>query len=238
MAKPRSGTEGGALGRPLPRRFYQRPVVAVARAVLGRLLVQDAPGGRVSGRIVEVEAYGDGGDPASHARFGRTARNASMFGPGGHAYVYFTYGMHHCLNLVTGAAGRASAVLVRALEPVEGVEIMRRRRGPLPVPRLARGPGCVAQALGLTRAHDGLDLTRGPLWISDRPARRAGLPIARGPRVGIRAGLERAWRFRLAGHPCVSGPRGAPRAALRPRRPPGEQDEGARFLVDTPRARS
>ncbi len=228
MAKPRSGTEPRSPGRPLPRRFYQRPVVAVARAVLGRLLVRDTRSGRIAGRIVEVEAYGDGRDPASHARFGRTARNASMFGPAGHAYVYFTYGMHHCLNLVTGGEGRPAAVLVRALEPVEGVELMRRRRGPVPVERLACGPGCVARALGLTRAHDGLDLTRGPLWVSDLPARRAGRRIASGPRVGIRAGLARAWRFRLAGHPCASGPRPAVRTAP-PRAPPrGRAGRGGR----------
>jgi DNA-3-methyladenine glycosylase len=109
-------------------------------------------------------------------------------------------------------------VLVRALEPVSGLARMRRRRGAVPVERLARGPGCVAAALGLTRAHDGLDLTRGPLWISDLPPRRGGRPVAQGPRVGIRAGAERPWRFRLRGHPCVSGPR--------------------RNAVDTPDARS
>jgi DNA-3-methyladenine glycosylase len=182
-------------------------VVTVARAVLGRLLVHGGSAGRVAGRIVEVEAYGDGRDPASHARAGRTARNAAMFGPAGCSYVYFTYGMHHCLNLVTGREGRAAAVLVRALEPVQGLGLMRRRRGGVSIQRLASGPGCVASALGLTRGHDGLDLTRGPLWISDLPPRRDGRRILSGPRVGIRAGVERPWRFRLAGHPCVSGPR-------------------------------
>jgi len=195
----------------LPRSFYERPVLVVARAMLGRSLVHDLPGGRLAGRIVEVEAYGDGRDPASHARFGRTARNAAMFGPAGHAYVYFTYGVHHCLNLVTGRSGRPSAVLVRALRPVLGIERMRRRRGRLPLERLARGPGCVARALGLTLEHDGIDLTSGPLWLSDRPPQRSGHPIAAGPRVGIRAGLDRKWRFQLAGEPCVSGS-----GALRP----------------------
>jgi DNA-3-methyladenine glycosylase len=217
LAKPRSVTEGRSAralklpresaGRPLPRSFYERPVLTVARAVLGRMLVRDAPEGRVAGRIVEVEAYSDGGDPASHARAGRTARNAVMFGPAGHAYIYFTYGMHHCLNLVTGRAGRAAAVLVRALEPVLGLDVMRRRRGAVPERKLASGPGCVAKALGLTRAHDGCDLTRGPLWVSDLPSRRSGHRVAAGPRVGIRVGTESAWRFRLAGHPSVSGPR-------------------------------
>jgi len=224
-------------GRPLPRRFYERPAVAVARAVLGRLLVHDDSEGRIAGRIVEVEAYGDGRDPASHARAGPTLRNAAMFGPAGHAYVYFTYGMHHCLNLVTGRAGRAAAVLVRALEPVLGLDLARGRRGTVPPERLMSGPGCVARALGLTRKHDGLDLTRGPLWVSDLPARRHGLPIASGPRVGIRAGTGHAWRFHLAGHPAVSGPRAPasrrtsrrrdPRPPLRPGAAAGEPRGGS-----------
>jgi DNA-3-methyladenine glycosylase len=194
----------------------------VARAVLGRLLVHDTPRGRVSGRIVEAEAYRGAGDPASHACRGPTPRNAAMFGPPGHAYVYFTYGMHHCLNLVTEPRGRASAVLVRALEPVDGVARMQRRRGVGEETRLGRGPGNVARALGLTRVHDGLDLTRGPLWLSDLPPRRSGLRITRSGRVGIEVARERPWRFYLEGHPCVSGPRGRRRGSGRSRRrPPG-----------------
>ena len=208
-------------GRPLPRSFYDRDPLVVARAVLGRLLVHDTPAGRVSGRIVEAEAYRGAGDPASHARRGPTARNAAMFGAPGHAYVYFTYGMHHCLNLVTQPRGRASAVLVRALEPVDGIPLMRRRRGLEEVVRLARGPGNVARALGLTRAHDGLDLVRGPLWLSDLPPRRAGRRIARSGRVGIHVARERPWRCCLEGHPCVSAPRGPrPGPARSRRRPP------------------
>jgi DNA-3-methyladenine glycosylase len=207
-------------GRPLPRSFYARDPLLVARAVLGRLLVHDSPAGRVSGRIVEAEAYRGAGDPASHAYRGRTPRNASMFGEPGHAYVYFTYGMHHCLNLVTGREGAASAVLVRALEPVDGVELMRERRGGVAdVTRLARGPGNVARALGLSRAHDGCDLVDGPLWLSDRPAQCGGRPVARGPRIGIRVALDRDWRCLLAGHPCLSA---AGRAA------PGRARPGAR----------
>jgi len=208
VSAKRSRTDGGAVPtRPLGRAFYQRPPRSVARDLLGRLLVRDTPEGRVAGRIVEVEAYDGATDPASHAYRGETRRNRVMFGPGGHAYVYFTYGMHHCVNVVTGPSGRAQAVLVRALEPVEGVTIMRRRRGVDGTERLARGPGCVARALGLTRADDGLDLTRGPLWILDAPAMREGRRILRTPRIGIRHAVERPWRYVLAGHPCASGPR-------------------------------
>lgn len=193
--------------RPLPARFYARDPLTVARAVLGRELVHDSPEGRVSGIIVEAEAYHGADDPASHAWRGRTARNAVMFGPAGFSYVYFIYGVHHALNFVTGIEGAASAVLVRALEPVEGIEIMRKRRGVEAIERLANGPGNLAQALGLTLAHDGLDLTRGPLWLSDRAARRRGCGVATGPRIGIRRAADRPWRFLLAGHACVSGPR-------------------------------
>ncbi len=208
---PRSRTPRSTdpFGRPLPRAFFARDPRVVARAVLGRVLVHDAPGGRVAGIVVEVEAYAGAADPASHAYRGETARNRVMFGPPGHAYVYFTYGMHHCLNLVTGPRGRASAVLIRAIEPLAGLAQMSRRRGIADTARLGRGPGCVARALGLDRGHDGLDLTRGPLWLSDRAARRGGRRIARGPRIGLRVAVERPWRFWLAGHPCVSGPRGA-----------------------------
>ena len=201
----------------MPRAFYARPALALARAVLGRLLVRDTPAGRVAGRIVEVEAYRGAVDPASHAFRGRTRRNAVMFGPPGHAYVYFTYGMHHCLNLVAEGEGRAAAVLVRALEPVAGLELMRRRRKVTAWERLASGPGCVGHALGLDLRHNGLDLVRGPLWLADLPPRRGGRRIARGPRVGIRLGADLPWRFHLEGHPCVSGRRSSTTA--RPTRP-------------------
>jgi DNA-3-methyladenine glycosylase len=198
--------------RRLPRSFYARPVLQVARGLLGRLLVYDSPRGRLSGRIVEVEAYRGADDPASHAYRGRTRRNAVMFGPPGHAYVYFTYGMHHCLNIVTGPEDHASAVLVRALEPEEGIEIMGEHRGVAVPERLARGPGCVTQALGLDRRHDGLDLVGGPLYLAAGSPRRRGLTIAAGPRIGIRLARSRRWRFFLEGHPCVSGPRRAARS--------------------------
>ena len=185
--------------------------------MLGRVLVYESAAGRIAGRVVEVEAYRGADDAASHAHRGRTARNAVMFGPPGHAYVYFTYGMHHCLNLVTEPRGSAAAVLVRALEPLDGLALMSKRRRGAERPRLARGPGNVARALGLTREHDGLDLTRGPLWISSRRPDRGGFRIARSPRIGIRRATDRTWRFYLAEHPCVSAPRRARRGRRRPR---------------------
>ncbi len=181
----------------LPRAFYARDVRAVARDLLGLVLVSDLGDGRVSGRIVEVEAYGGERDPASHARPGRTARNASMYGPPGHAYVYFTYGMHHCANVVVETEGRASAVLIRALEPRSGLLRMARRRGTSDPRRLVNGPGNLAEALGLDRTHDGADLTRGPLWISSVRPVVAGERIATSRRIGIRHAVEWPWRFTL-----------------------------------------
>ncbi len=180
------------------------------------MLVHDDPcAGRIAGRIVEVEAYGGADDPASHAYRGRTARNRVMFGPPGHAYVYFTYGMHHCFNVVCGSPGRAAAVLVRSLVPLAGQAVMTRRRGTTDAHRLARGPGALARALGIDRRHDGADLSVGPVWVADLPAARQGRRVERGPRVGIRLAAERPLRYWLAGEPCVSrGPR-----PLRRRRP-------------------
>jgi DNA-3-methyladenine glycosylase len=188
----------------LGRGGFARPTLAVAEGLLGRLLVYEGAGGPVGGRIVEVEAYIGVDDPACHAAAGRTARNRAMWGPPGHAYIYFTYGMHHCLNLVTEREGFPAAVLIRALAPELGIERLRRARPHLPERRLLSGPGRVGAGLGLTRAADGLDLTTGPLWVSR--ARRAPAAVGRGPRVGIRAGLDRPWRLFVAGDPAVSGP--------------------------------
>ena len=222
--KRRSPTEPGpdvwparlARARALPRAFYARGPRTLARALLGRVLVHDDPAaGPLAGRIVETEAYGGGDDPASHAHRGETRRNRVMFGPPGHAYVYFTYGMHHCFNIVCGRSGRAAAVLVRALEPLVGLAEMSKRRGVKERLRLTRGPGALARALGLDRRHDGLDLTRGPVWVADLPAERAGRATARGPRVGIRVAADRPWRFWLDGCEWVSR---APRRRSSPAR--------------------
>ncbi|MCE9626854.1 MAG: DNA-3-methyladenine glycosylase, partial [Candidatus Eisenbacteria bacterium] len=135
---------------------------------------------------------------------GRTPRNAVMFGPPGHAYVYFTYGMHHCFNVVCAREGQASAVLVRALVPLAGHATFAARRATSDARRWLRGPGALAQALGLTRTHDGADLTRGALWIAPRVAARLPGRVVRGPRVGISQAAERPWRYALAGDPHVS----------------------------------
>lgn len=191
--RPRPPVAGG----PLPREFYARGVCAVARSLLGHVLVHETREGIVAGRIVEVEAYGGESDPASHARHGRTARNASMYGEAGHAYVYLSHGLHWCFNVVTGRPDRAAAVLVRTLEPRNGLSLMALRRRASDPRRFTPGPGCVGEALAIERHHDGSDLTRGPLWISSACLRTGFERVARSPRVGIRFGLERSWRYFL-----------------------------------------
>ena len=188
--------------RRVPRSFYDRDAVDVAQELLNKLLVAV---GRV-GRIVEVEAYRGAEDAASHAYRGRTERNATMFGPPGHLYVYFSYGMHWCANAVCLPPGTAHAVLLRALAPVEGLDEMRAARPRARRDRdLCSGPGRLCQALGITRAHDGADLvtgTAGPAISDDGtpPPDRPGV----GPRVGIRQAADLALRFWVPGEASVS----------------------------------
>ena len=187
--------------RPLPRAFYDRPVLEVARDLLGAVVVA----GGVSVRLTEVEAYAGGRDPASHAFRGRTKRNAVMFGPPGHAYVYFTYGMHFCMNLVCGPEGEASAVLLRAGAVVDGHELARSRRPGSTDRDLARGPARLTRALGVDRGHDGVDVTSGRSLV----VVHAGVPVARsdvrwGPRTGIREAAELPWRAWVHEDPTVS----------------------------------
>lgn len=182
---------------PLAREFFARSVHAVAPELVGCTLLVDG----VGGRIVEVEAY-DGKDPASHGFRGPTERNRSMFGAPGHAYVYRSYGIHWCLNLVCDGEGRAEAVLVRALEPTRGLEHMRARRGLEDERLLCSGPGRLCQALGVTRDHDGLPLDRPPFRILG-PAVQ-DVEVVRGRRVGISRAAELPWRYGLAGSRFLS----------------------------------
>jgi DNA-3-methyladenine glycosylase len=180
----------------LSRDFFARSVHEVAPDLIGVTLLVDGAGGV----IVEVEAY-DQEDPASHGFRGRTARNASMFGPPGHAYVYRSYGIHWCLNFVCDEPDRAEAALVRALQPTHGLERMRAHRGVDAERALCSGPGKLCQALGLTREHDGLALDEPPFELLARD----GTPeIVTGPRIGITRAAERTWRYALAGSPYLS----------------------------------
>jgi DNA-3-methyladenine glycosylase len=185
-----------------------RPVLEVAPQLLGAVLRHRSSEGTVAVRLSEVEAYDGAEDPGSHAYRGRTARNAVMFGPAGHLYVYFTYGMHHCCNVVVGREGTASAVLLRAGAVVEGLELARRRRRGASDRDLARGPARLCVALGIDRAHDGAHLSGGPLELALGPA----VPeddIRTGPRVGLRGAPERPWRFWIEGDRTVSSYRPA-----------------------------
>ncbi len=202
---------------PLGREFFGRDPRHVARELLGKVLVRDNPRQntrqRLSGRIVEVEAYLGEKDPASHAAAGNTARTSVLFGPPGFAYVYFIYGTHYCLNVSCERDGKAGGVLFRALEPLLGVEEMAAARsivlqGPRDLPKLTSGPGRLAQAFGITRARDNaIDLTspHSGLWIGDDGFRSRGVVAT--PRIGITKAAERPLRYLLAGNRFVSGRR-------------------------------
>lgn len=200
----------------LPRSFYRRPADRVAIDLLGCSVVRRLDGLCLVGRIVETEAYVGMDDLACHAASGRTERNAVMFGPPGHAYVYFVYGMHHMLNVVCQPRGIPEAVLVRALEPRAGIEHMRARRRVRRDTEIASGPGKVCRAFGVTRAQNGVDLRGAELWI-EPGGLASGEAVLRGPRIGVDyAGADalRPLRFFIAANPHVSKPRQA--------EPPGE----------------
>ena len=208
MAPTTSGGRAPA-GRRLPRAFYERPTLAVARDLIGKVLVHHtAAGTRVAGAIVEVEAYIGESDPACHAAPGPTRRNAPLYGPPGLAYVYLNYGVHYLLNAVTEGEGEPAAVLIRAMAPLEGLAVMRRRRQvgrDTPPDALGRGPGNLARALGVSLRHNRFDLVESALTIEDHGLRLG--PVAWGRRIGIRVGVDKPWRCWVAGHPAVSGPR-------------------------------
>ena len=197
----------------LKESFYSRPTLEVLDDIIGKVLVHTVRGGRTAGVIIEAEAYVGESDPACHAAPGPTRRNGPLYGPPGRAYVYLNYGMHYLVNAVTEPAGHPAAILIRALDPVEGLELMRRRRlrkrprssAGRPIvddADLCRGPGNLTVALGIDLRQNQGDLTSGPLTIEDhglRPSR-----LVRSPRIGIRVGTERPWRCHWAGKP-VSG---------------------------------
>ena len=177
-----SAAEVEAPERIRDRDWFNRPAAEVARDLLGAFLVHDAPEGRVAGRLVEVEAYQGPEDLAAHSSRGRTARNAVMFGPPGHLYVYLVYGLHHCANVVCGPDDKPEAVLLRAAAVTDGRELAAARRGGAPSTRLASGPGNLGAAFGLDRSHDGTDLVDGCVWIGRGRAPRR---VASRPRIGV-----------------------------------------------------
>jgi DNA-3-methyladenine glycosylase len=195
-------------GKPLPRSFYARDPATVARELVGKRLVRMTPEGLCGGRIVETEAYLSSRDPACHANRGMTRRNAAMFGPAGHAYVYMIHA-RWCFNCVTEEVGLGSAVLIRAIEPLDGLPLMHARRGVESVFDLARGPARLCQALAIDRSHNTHDLTIGSnLWIEhDEQLNGSPQKILRSPRIGISAATRRLLRFYLADCRYVSGRR-------------------------------
>lgn len=209
------GVEGA--GRPsevpLPRGFYARPTLEVARALLGKVLVHEVGSARTAGTIVEVEAYVGESDPACHAAPGPTRRNAPLYGEPGFAYVYLNYGIHCLMNVVTEAPGSPAAVLIRALEPVDGLDLMRRRRARpgkgmpgrhhLPDAALCRGPGNLSRAMGIALGRNRADLCGPPLFVVDC-GYRVGR-VAWTPRIGIAVGTEHHWRAYVVGSEAVSG---------------------------------
>ena len=205
------------VARPLRPRFYARDVVQVAQDLIGCVVEH----GETSGVIVETEAYHDC-EPASHAFVGLTARTSILFGPPGRAYVYLSYGIHALLNAVCEAEGVGAAVLIRALEPLEGIEIMRERRGLDRLEDLCSGPGKLTQALGIELVDNGGDLEAGPVVIGPRPRAWGEVDIVSGTRVGITKAVELPWRFCVAGSRFVSRPAPAGMGVARRYRRSGE----------------
>lgn len=193
----------------LPREFYIRPVITVARELLGKVIVKNENGITLSGRIVEVEAYNGEIDEAAHSFNGKTKRNEVMFNEGGYFYVYFTYGAHYCCNIVTGKIGKGTAVLIRAVEPLSGIEIMinnrfnRKLKSEKEIINLTSGPGKICKAFGFNKEHSGLDLTKNFVYLIDqKKLERNRIGISK--RIGITKSVELPWRFFEIGNPFLS----------------------------------
>lgn len=206
------GAAGPAAGVGLPAEFYVRPTLDVLAEIIGKVLVHHHPDGPTAGVIVEAEAYIGEDDPACHAAPGRTLRNAPLYGPPGRAYVYLNYGIHDLVNAVTEPDGFPAAILIRALAPLDGLDLMRRRRGArrpaatrIPDADLCRGPGNLTVAMGIDRRLNNGDLTEGSMTIQDRGLAAPALVYS--GRIGIRHAADRPWRCHWSGHVSVSGRR-------------------------------
>jgi DNA-3-methyladenine glycosylase len=200
----------------LSKSFFARPTLVVAEELIGAQFIVNHPAGRLSGRIVETEAYHQDNDPASHSYRGRTARNAVMFGQPGCLYVYFTYGMHFCMNVVTEPEGIGAAVLIRAVEPIEGIELMQANRGKnIAFLQLTNGPAKCCKAFGIDRRHNGLALD-GTYFGMDKKNGVRSESILRSQRIGIREGGDLLWRFYESGNPWVSRHTHAPNTKTLP----------------------
>lgn len=187
----------------LPSSFYQQDTTKVAKKLLGAYLVTELPDGKTVGRIVETEAYLGCIDPAAHSFRGKTLRNAIMFGPAGHAYIYFIYGMYYCINAVTGKEGVGEAVLIRALEPVEGIPLMQKRRETDDLSKLCSGPGKLTLAMGISPKLNGADLTGNIIYILSSDENPE---IIETTRIGITVGAEHPWRFYIKDNKFISQP--------------------------------
>lgn len=190
--------------KPLPRRFYTRETLTVAEGSLGKQLVRYTNNSRLVGKIVEVEAYRGSDDPGSHAYRRMTARNRLMFGKGGFAYVYFTYGMHYCFNVVTERENVPGAVLIRALEPISGIETMQKNRETENVLNLTNGPAKLTKAMNITKKQNGLDLTRSKELFICEPKVKEKFEVVSTKRIGIKGGADKPWRFYIKNNKFVS----------------------------------
>ncbi|UCF58718.1 MAG: DNA-3-methyladenine glycosylase [Candidatus Bathyarchaeota archaeon] len=190
--------------KPLLRGFYTRETLTVAEELLGKKLVRYTNNTRLVGKIVEVEAYRGSDDPGSHAYRGMTPRNRLMFGKGGFAYVYFTYGMHYCFNVVTESQNAPGAVLIRALEPLNGIETMRKNRGNKNVLDLTNGPAKLTEAMNITKKQNGLDLTRSKELFISEPKVKENFEFVPTKRIGIKVGVDKPWRFYMRDNKFVS----------------------------------